>query len=292
MRDCASGGTFNGVAVSNSALATGLDIPLFAMLELPYLFRSDAEVDAVLDGPLFSAANEALAESDLVLGSWSETGWYSFGTNALPLSSPADLAGKSFRVQESWTEQQTHAALGLRSRTLSPSVVDRFLQTGEIQGFDATPFFTLAAGWASAITQFTLTRHSYQAAEILYSRSFWSALPPELQSALLGRPADEAAAARALVREVDLLMQDALKARGIQVVQPDQSTLDAFAAATLPVHAKFLELHPEMRALYDGIQQQLAMMRSVQPDPAPITPPRSIRFKRLKQHGAHNHHKP
>lgn len=292
VRDCASNGTFNGVAISNGTLSAGMELPLFTMLELPYLFRSEAELDAVLDGPLFDRADEALALEGLKLGAWSENGWYSFGTRDLPIDSPADLAGLGFRVQESWAHQQTHGALGLRSRPLSTGVVDSFLMTGEIRGFDATPFFTLAAGWANAITHFTLTRHIYQPAEILYSSAFWAALPPELQSALLGVPRDEAALARRLVREVDMLMLDELRKKGVHVIQPDKMTLDAFATATLPVHQTFLEQHPEMRALYDGIQHQLVRLRQATGSGAPLDVRRRNKLKRRNDDGPLDDHQP
>ena len=56
-------------------------------------------------------------------------------------------------------------------------------------GFDNTLLFSIVAGWIQPVSHFTLSRHIYQRAAVMYSKSFIDSLPPylheEIQSYLI-----------------------------------------------------------------------------------------------------------
>src|SRR5262245_19828487 len=60
-------------AGSTGALASIL--PSMQLIELPYLFENDKEVDYILDDVLFKPFHKQLLDKGLVLNSWNENGW-------------------------------------------------------------------------------------------------------------------------------------------------------------------------------------------------------------------------
>merc|ERR1711907_29619 len=98
------------------------------------------------------------------------------------------------------------------------------LNTGIVNGFDNTPLFSLAAGWIEPVTHYTLSKHIYQPAAVMYSQSFVNSLSPELQAIVLEDPKSEAAKGRSSVRKLETELLETIAAMGKEVVTltPDQ----------------------------------------------------------------------
>lgn len=231
-------GTLQLWAGSTGALAEL--VPELALLELPYLFRDEAEADFVLDVVLLEELRAKLAERGFVLLFWAENGYRSFGTKFGPVRSAPALRGKRMRTQQSDAHVEMYRALGASPVPIAVTEVISALNTGVIDGFDNTPLFAQAASWYKGISTFTVTNHIYQPGVVVASKVWFDALPPDLQQTLLGDPVKEANDVRRAVRALTPLLLKNFENAGIEVVTPTAQEREALALATEPAHAAWL----------------------------------------------------
>ncbi len=261
IQDVARGERIQGGGFSTGAVGEAADVPLLLLPELPYLFRSFEEADAVLDDVLFDPATAALAKKGFVLGTWAENGWRSFATKGGPTQAPSDLAKYKMRSQESDVHMNMYERLGAQAVAKPTSEVLPALNTGIVDGFDNTPLFALAAGWIEPVTHYTLSRHIYQPAAILYSKKFMESLSPSLQAVVIGDPQKEANDGRVAVRALESELLQTIRDFGKEVVELTPEQRKAFVKATRDVHVQFLGAHPELKPTYAEVKAKLKSIR-------------------------------
>jgi TRAP-type C4-dicarboxylate transport system substrate-binding protein len=258
IQDVQRGERLQGGGFSTGAVGEALDVPVLEMIELPYLFGNEKQADAVLDEVLYEPTKTALAEKGIAFYSWTENGWRSFGTigESAP-TSPEMLKAYKMRSQESPVHLNMYKAMDVQAVAKPVSEVLSSLNTGIVNGFDNTPLFSLAAGWTEPITHYTLTRHIYQPAAVMYSKSFVDSLPSDLQAVVMEDPQAEAARGRAAVRQLEQELLETIAAMGKEVVTltPEQkkSYRQAIRAKT---HGAFLQNNPEMQTIYAAVKEK------------------------------------
>ncbi len=203
-------------------------IPELDILEVPYLFESNAEADFVLDNYLWKPFQELFQQKGFVLVTWAENGWRSIGHKTKLIRKPEDLKGVKIRSQESRVHLAYWKRLGAAAQAISTPEVLPALQTGVVEAFDNTPLFTLAAEWQSAIKFYTVTDHIYQAAVVVYSKKFFDKMKPEQKKILLGSENEQAKMIRTNVRKLGDSLIEVLKESGIQVATLSPSEKAAF----------------------------------------------------------------
>jgi len=262
IQDVIRGERLQGGGFSTGALGEALDLPILQMVELPYLFRSNAEADAVLDDVLYTPTQQALAAKGVTFYSWNENGWRNMATNGGPASTPEQLKAYKMRSQESPVHQNMYEALGVQYVSKPVSEVLPALNTGIVTGYDNTPLFSIAAGWTEPVTHYTLTRHIYQPAAVVYSKAFVDSLPPDLREIILRDPVGEAQRARQGVRALEVELLDAMRGMGKEVTELTNEQRVAYRKAVRSkVHAAFLSDNPDMQALYGEVKTKLQSMR-------------------------------
>ncbi|MEQ1502101.1 MAG: TRAP transporter substrate-binding protein DctP [Myxococcota bacterium] len=235
VREVRIGDRLQGCTVSAGALAEGGNAPLLSLVELPFLFRTDAEVDHVLDDVLFAPMSDELAKRGFVLGSWSENGWRSFATRGAAVTSPADLQRLRMRSQESPVHVEMYRAFGVAPIQKPMTEVLTSLQSGVIDGFDGTALYVASAGLGDAIDHFTVTRHIYQPSVIVWSARWFDRLPPDLQTVLRSKRSIGPATRQAL-RAEDQAALDRFEVVGVEVHQLTAAQRDAFATVARRIH--------------------------------------------------------
>lgn len=261
IHDVARGDRLQGGGFSTGAIGQALDIPLLSLPELPYLFRSVKEADTILDGVLYQPVQQELNAKGMVLAAWAENGWRSFATNGGPAATPAQLSKYKMRCQENPIHKDMYEALGATPVAKPTSEVLPALQTGIVDGFDNTPLFSLAAGWMEPVTHYTLSKHIYQPAGVVYSKKFMDALPADLYKVVMGDPFAEAASGRKAVRALQKELIGTLKETKTVVKPTNQEKTELFNA-TRVVHEKFLKRHPDVIDEYALVKKTLAEIRA------------------------------
>ncbi|MDG1481823.1 MAG: TRAP transporter substrate-binding protein [Myxococcota bacterium] len=241
IRDVRRNSRLQGGGFSTGAIAEGANVPLLQITELPYLFANTDQVDCVLDNVLMAPMKEQLAAKGFHLAFWSENGWRNFATKDVAARSPDQLSGVKMRSQESDVHTMMYEALGSNAVTLPISEVLTGLQTGIVDGFDNSPLFTQAAGLHEPINHYILSRHIYQPAAIVWSKTFWDALPADLQAGITEVSAPLAAEGRTNVRAMNEALIGNFPDLGVSVVELTDAERQAFAAKTKPVHLKYAQ---------------------------------------------------
>jgi tripartite ATP-independent transporter DctP family solute receptor len=223
---------------STGALATV--VPELALFEMPYLFRTEAEADHVLDQVLYEDMKQLLSKKGLTLLFWAENGYRSFGSNFGPIQTPAQIKGKKMRSQESDLHLEMYRALGASPVPIAVTEVISALQTGVVDGFDQTPLFTFAASWHQGIKHYSLTEAIYQPGIVVANKAWFDKLSPEDQKTVLGDPAAEAKSGRKGVRELAPLLIENFRSAGIQVHEVSSEQKRVFAKLCEPTHARWM----------------------------------------------------
>jgi len=261
IQDVIRGERLHGGGFSTGAIGEAAKIPMLQMVELPYLFQTNDEVDAVLDGVMFGPVNDALEEKGFILAAWAENGWRNFATTGGPATSPTELAKYKMRSQESPVHLDMYKQYGVQAVAKPVSEVLPALNTGIVDGFDNTPLFSIAAGWIEPVTHYTMSWHIYQPAGVVFSKTFFDQLPPDLQTIVRGDPLAESAKGRAAVRELEEVLVAQIESRGKTVTYLTEEQRAAFQGPALNVHKSFLLKHPELKPLYGEIRKKLGSMR-------------------------------
>ena len=106
----------------------------FAMVDLPFLFESPKEADAVMDGPVGATLAAELPENGLVgLGYW-ELGFRQLSNNRHPITKVDDIAGLKIRVIQSPIYIDLFNALGANAVPMPFTELYTALETGAIDG--------------------------------------------------------------------------------------------------------------------------------------------------------------
>ena len=262
IQDVARGERLQGGGFSTGAIGEGLDIPVLMMPELPYLFRSVEEADVILDEVLYEPTNAALGKKGMVLAAWAENGWRSFATKGGPATSPTELAKYKMRSQEAPVHLNMYKALGVQAVAKPVSEVLPALNTGIVDGFDNTPLFSLASGWIGPATHYTLSKHIYQPAAVVYSKKFVDSLPDDLKKIVMGDPAGESKRGRVAVRTLEADLLSTIEGMGKEIVKLTPEQNKAFRQkCRSTVHKQFLGEHQEMQALYGKVTSKLKTLR-------------------------------
>ena len=256
IQDVARGERIQGGGFSTGAMGEAMDIPILTMIELPYLFSTNAQADAVLDEVLYQPTETALSSKGFVLGGWAENGWRNFATKG-PASTKEDLSKFKMRAQENPVHMDMYKMLGVQAVAKPTSEVLPSLNTGIVDGFDNTALFSLAAGWIEPVTHYTLSRHIYQPAAVVYSKKFVDSLPPDLQKVVLGDPHAESKRGRDAVRALEGELLETIRSMGKQVVELSAEQTAAFKAETRAVHKSFLANHRDLIPIYKQVLAKL-----------------------------------
>lgn len=170
-------GGFTGVGMGEVA-------PAVRILDAPFLFRSRAEVDHILEKftPEFE---QAFSDGGYVLLGWAEVGFVHVFTNT-EIKTPEDL-----RKLKLWTwegdplAQAAFRALNLSPIPLSLENVLSSLQTGLIDAFYTSPYAGLSLQWFTRAKYMVNVPLANAMGGVLLSKKYFDAMPADLQQIVM-----------------------------------------------------------------------------------------------------------
>lgn len=254
-RQCRDG-SLEGIGVSTAAIATL--VPALSVFEIPFLFDTPQQADNVIDRHLFSRIDRLLADAGFKLYIFTENGFRNFATtNGRVIRSAADFQGLQMRAQDSWIHEAMYRALRANFTTIPVTETQTALSTGRVNGFDNTPLFAQAAGWHNSINTWIVSNHIYQPAVVVYNKAWFDSLPDDLQEILLTNRAEETRTGRRLVRRINPLLIQNLRASGVNVVELTAAERSSLRESTRGVRDEFRRRVPEGAQLLDIIERNL-----------------------------------
>lgn len=230
-------GRLQGVGASTGALASL--IPELDAVEIPFMFRSAAEADYVLDKKLLAPMEKLFAERGMVLGFWSENGFRHFGSTWGAITSPADVKSRKMRSQESFVHIEMWKALNASAQAIPTTEVVTALKTGAVEGFDQALLFAIAAGWYKSISHLTLSAHIYQPAAIAFNKEWFDKLDPALQKIVLDEGRKIVRKGREAIRKLNPELVAIVKDAGVKIHTLSPAQRAAFEKATAGIRSKF-----------------------------------------------------
>lgn len=259
VQETRKGERLQACGTTTAAIAQGGNIPQLQLVELPFLFRNNREADHTLDS-LFNDLGGLMERRGFKLAIWSENGWRSFGTRNKAIRTPADLKGLKMRSQESDVHMAMYKTYGATAVQKPMTEVLTALNSNVIDGLDNTALFMQAGGLGEPLKYFTLSRHIYQPAAIIYSKRWYDGLPADLKPVVLDVK-DLGAKGRKMIRAEEGAMMDNWEFFGVEVIELDGAQRQAFAKPATAMHDSFAATIDGGPALLSKIRGKIAEKR-------------------------------
>lgn len=209
-------------------------VPEMALLQAPFLFGSEQEVDHVVDRYLQAPLNALFEAQGVTVLAWTEAGWDHLYSKD-PLGGPGDLAGFPLRAQPTPASRILFDQLGADVKPLPYSELLGALQTGLVRGGDANAVLYLAGGIAREAPHLTLTAHVFEVGVILANAAWWRSLSDRQRQAILGALGPRERLRAEVATLTATLLQRAQATGAVLVHRPSATEMEAWRAATAGV---------------------------------------------------------
>lgn len=227
-------GTLDILVTATSYMATVA--PAAGVFDLPFLFASEKEADAVLDGPTGELISQKLATAGIVNLAYWENGFRNMTNSKRPITKMEDLQGLKMRSLPSPAMLATFKALGGFGIAMPFPELYSALETKTVDGQENPVNLVESAKMYEVQKYLSLTRHLYNPVAVMYSKRLWDQLPAADQ----GVVRDCARAATAEQRRVNRQQVERsltnLKERGMVINTPSDSELARMREVTASVH--------------------------------------------------------
>jgi len=179
MQSALVGGVQEMMVGSTAPLATM--VKEFGVFDLPFLFNSDREADAVLDGQLGEKLLKKLEAKGLVGLVYWENGFRNLTNSKHPVVKAEDLEGIKLRVMQNQVALGVFNALGANAVPMPFSELFTALETRTVDGQE-NPVTTIQSSKFYEVQPYlTITRHVYTPWVVLASKKWWDTLSPDEQ---------------------------------------------------------------------------------------------------------------
>ena len=175
-------GTQEMVITSTSPLI-GI-LPDLGVFDLPFLFASEKEADAVLDGEYGKYISDKMPAVGLVNLTYWENGFRNLTNSKKPVNKVEDFPGLKVRVMQNNVFLDTFKTVGANPVPMAFGEVFPALETKAIDGQE-NPFVTIDTSKFYEVQKYlSVTRHAYTPFMVLYSKPLWDKLSPAEQKVL------------------------------------------------------------------------------------------------------------
>ena len=211
--------------------------PSMLIVDIPFLFRDNAHVDKVLDGPI---GKQLLADVDKSgfkgLAFW-ENGWRHLTNNKTAAKTPEEAKGLKIRTMENKAHILAFKTAGINPTPMAYSEVYSALQVGVIDGQENPVAVFYASKLYETQKYFTLTSHVYSPALVLFSQKKWDRIPKADQEIIAKAAQEVAVFERKLNRDDEEKKLKEMEGKGLVVVR-DVNTA-AWQKAMQPAYDEF-----------------------------------------------------
>ena len=207
------------------------------VFNMPFVFRDEAHMRKVIDGPIGAEMLDKLSKSSarLVALGWMDAGTRNVDSNK-PVTKPADLKGMKVRMMGNPIFVETMNAMGGTGVAMGFNELYSALQTGVVDGAENNEPTVLAQNHFQVSKVYSLTGHLIIPEIFVFSKRTWDALSPADQAMMRKVSKEAQIEQRALWDAYTNEAIAKLKAAGVQFVPADKK---AFYAATQPIRDKY-----------------------------------------------------
>ena len=208
------------------------------VFNLPFIFRDEAHMRKVIDGPIGQELLDKInndPRSKIVALGWMDAGVRNvYGKK--PVKVPADLKGQKIRMMGNPIFVETMNAMGGSGVAMGFNELYAALETGVVDGAENNPPTLLAQNHYLISKVYSETGHLIIPEIFIFSKRTWDALSPEDRALLKKVSRETQFVERKLWDAKTLTAETELKAKGVTFVPADKA---AFYKATQPIRDKY-----------------------------------------------------
>ena len=222
-------------------------VPELNVFNLPFMFRDDAHMEQVIDGPIGDELLKKLSEhptAGLVGLCWMNAGTRNVYNSKKPIRAIGDLKGLKIRMMGNPVFVDTMNALGGNGVAMGMDQLVNAMQTGVVDGAENNaPTYTTGQHYRYA-KYYSLTGHLMIPEILVFSKKTWNTLAQDDQ-ALIARFAKEAQQdQRKLWYAMEEKSTKQIEAAGIEIIKIEDKA--PFQAAVKPVWDKYGAQHADL----------------------------------------------
>jgi tripartite ATP-independent transporter DctP family solute receptor len=213
-------------------------VPDVNVFNMPFVFRNEAHMRKVIDGPIGDELLQKITDSPakLVALGWMDSGSRSLYTKK-PVRKMEDLQGQKIRVMGNPLFRDMMNAMGGNAISMGHPEVFSALQTGVVDGAENNPPTLYTSNqYTAGIKYYTQTHHLIIPEIFVMSKITWDKMSPADQALVKKFSREAQLEQRALWDKSVADYSAKLKAAGIEWIEIDNKP---FFDATAPVRAKY-----------------------------------------------------
>lgn len=213
-------------------------VPELEFADLPFLFKSLAQVRSAMDGKLGAYLSRKIEEripGYHMLG-YFENGYRHVSNRLRPVHRPADMKGLKIRSLPSRMHARTYELLGAIPLVMDLKPAIAGLKSGEIDAQENPLANTVDYGVHKLHRYHTLTSHIYLSRGLYCNRAAFESWPAALQAAMTKAVREAVLAQRELAVNEERIARKAIEEAGGEIVELTPAEQAAFVNAVKPLH--------------------------------------------------------
>lgn len=221
------------IASTNIAALSGF-FPPADVFSIPYLFSSENEAIAVIDGPFGIKFIEELANKHelRIAGGISTIGFRHLTNNTKLIKTPDDVKGLKFRTMDSPIFVEMFRAMGAHAAPIAITETYLALQLGTVDGQENPVSVTRANKFHEVQKYITLDGHTMGMQVALMNESYLRSLPDDVREVILRCMRDAVVNARGVDKLGHQIALDDMRSKGLQIYAPTEDELEQFREIT------------------------------------------------------------
>lgn len=226
--------------------------PLYAMLEMPYVFDDFDHVKNFFNSDACQTLYERLIGSKKIrILTYFGNGFRQITNNKKPINHPGDVAGLSLRTPENQAQIETFKLLGAVVTPLAFTELYNALQQNVVDGQE-NPIQQIATAKFYEVQKYmAMTNHMFNPGAIIVNEDWYQGLPDDLKEILNECISEASEWQLTYVENSDAENLQLIIDNGVEVTYPD---MDEFKQATAPViDIMYEQLGDEARELVKAI---------------------------------------
>jgi tripartite ATP-independent transporter DctP family solute receptor len=221
-----------------SAQFTAYD-PVFAIFDLPGLYRSYDQVTASLNGQVGTVLTEHLHKLGVHPLYWPQQGFSAIATSKTALNTPADFKRLKLRAH-SKDLARMFQLLGASPTVIAASEVTTAASRGTIDGFSTSLSSYYSRKWFENSPFINHSGFGVIGAVIIINKSLWDKLPDDVKATIEAASKEaEEFSTRSIISEETALLKD-LEQKGVRATVFNPQAAEEFAKITRPMYDEYI----------------------------------------------------
>lgn len=231
-------GGLQEVTIPSTSPLVGM-VKEFGIYDFPFVFNTEEEADAVLDGPLGQKLLEKLPEHGLIGLSYWENGFRNLTNSKHPINTVEDFQGLKIRTMQNAVHLEAFKKLGANPTPMPLSEVFTAMESKAVDGQE-NPVATIKSHKFNEVQPYlSMSKHVYTPFVVLVSKKFWDDLSEEEQKIMKEAAIEAGKYERDVNRKENAKAVEDLKAAGMQVNEVSDENRQKMKDVIQPVTDKF-----------------------------------------------------